>query len=171
MLQKASSCSPNPPQAHGEGSRSLSQPLAHGEHSSACSPLMNCPNLTTFVSPLLLLAVDLFQLCSHGSQSLRGSCSPHLLELPMRSPVPIPSLFHLAVHRQTAQGEGSAPWSSGLGIVPATGHGHHLQRCCTRDTHSHLSCSPVQFNYQLGSSPAKHKKSTHCSCFCVLLPC
>lgn len=131
---------------------------------------MNCPNLTTFVSPLLPVVVDLFQLCSRGSQSLRSSSAPTCQSCPWGAQCP--SLQEALFSQADSTGRGFSPMELQARDCPC----HwplaiHLQRCCTRDTHSHLSCSPAQFNYQLGSSPAKHKKSTHCSCFGVLLPC
>lgn len=75
----------------------------------AGTALMNSPDLTTFISPLLLVVVCLFQLCSRGSQSLRASRAAAQGE---PSPALQDVLFHLAVHRQRAQGEGLVPWNS-----------------------------------------------------------
>lgn len=79
FVTKASSCSPSPPRAHREGSGSLSQPLAQlCLFAQAGAALMNSPHLpaSPFISPLLLVGVYLFQLCSHGSQSLGGLLQP-----------------------------------------------------------------------------------------------
>lgn len=117
-------------------------------------------------------------LCACFSCALVGSNLPSLQELLLQpgaahaQPNAQPFRKHFSTwlctgreHRERVWSHGAPGWGLSLPLAM------HLQSCCTRDTRSHLSCSPVQFNYQLGSSPAKYKKSTHCSCLGVSLPC
>lgn len=174
--KKASSCSPSPPQAQGEGrgafpSLWLSVSTALLLHPGRGSPNeLSLPTSQPHVY-LSTVVVWLFQLCSHGSQSLRGSCSPHLPELlPVGSSVPSPALqdtlFHLAVQKQRAQREGLVPWSSWLGTVPATG----TSKAAAQETLS-ATYLAAQCNLIINLEALQQKKSTHCSCSGVSLPC
>lgn len=54
----------------------LSTPLPVHPGRGSPNELSSPPNLTTFISPRLMVGVYLFQLCSHGSQSLGGLLQP-----------------------------------------------------------------------------------------------
>lgn len=128
FVTKASSCSPSPPRAHREGSGSLSQPSAQlCLFTQAGAALMNSPHLPTspFISPLLLVGMYLFQLCSHGSQSLGGLLQPPPARAaahgePSAQPSPLGRTFPPGCAE--AQGQRLVPWSSWPGAVPATRH-------------------------------------------------
>lgn len=118
-----------------------------------------------------------------GSRSLSEPSGARLDTLSLvSSPAPAGSPFHPRGQQEglAVRGRPLAAAARGLtqhgaaGRDPSRAGGHQaigLRSLCMRDTHSHLSCGPAQFNYQLGSYPAKHKKSPHSSCLGISLPC